>query len=264
MCTIGVVFDEGAVHTFKQCDLIPDTTFYEPQEKDGLLLLSREGGHMWAAVNRHGVAFVAADSYTTTSAEYSASSAQVDALFEAYERAAAMPTVQEAVASLSAFYKEMGGQGAFPSPDISMFAGWMDPQRTEPVSVLLEYMPSPFNRDSVRTIVRRGGTFVSTNNFRLQPNSVAYPANHSTYLRLARAQQILERDPSQAGILELLKDQYYGPTELSICRDTEWPGIEFRTQATAVFTCTAAGEVDCLYQINGNPRTNPLRKMEVS
>lgn len=259
MCTIGVVFEHDAVHTFKQCDLIPNTEFFEPEMRDGTLVLSREGGHMWSSVNQHGVAFVAADSYTTNSAEQSASSDEVAALFAAYEEAAGKATVPDAVACMTAFYETMGGKGLFPAADISMFAGWRDSARTQPVSVLLEFMPNPFNRKPVRTIVRESGTFVSTNNFRLQPESVSYPANHSTYLRLQRAQQILERAPSKAGALELLGDQYYGPTELSICRETDWPGVEFRTQATAVFSASTNGPVECLYQINGNPRTNPLK-----
>lgn len=264
MCTIGVVFEGEDIHTFKQCDLIPSTTFYEPSEKDGLVLLSREGGHMWAAVNRHGVAFVAADSYTTTSAEYSTTDEQVNALFEAYERAAAKPTAAEAADCLADFYTNMNGEGPFPAPDISMFAGWADAEKTQPQSILLEYMPNPYNRRPVRRIVRAEGTFVSTNNFRLQPNSVAYPANHSTYLRLGRAQQILQQTPTREGVIALLRDQYYGATELSICRQTDWPGVEFRTQATALFSCSPDGSVGLLYQINGNPRSNPLRTYGVS
>ena len=43
------------------------------------------------------------------------------------------------------------------------------------------------------------------------------------------------------------------------CRETAWPGEEFRTQATALFSVPAGGAPALDYQINGNPRTNPLK-----
>ncbi|MEI8633347.1 hypothetical protein P4S72_17350 [Vibrio sp. PP-XX7] len=68
--------------------------------------------------------------------------------------------------------------------------------------------------------------------------SVNYPANHSTYLRLRRAEAILQEKPCEAGIRLLLTDQYYGKTELSVCRETEYVGQEFHAQAAALFTAT--------------------------
>lgn len=265
MCTIGTVFDGNTIHTFKQCDLIPVTTFNEPDVRAGsngvnsYIAMTRQGSSgIWGGVNDHGVAFVAADTYTTTAANYYASSAQVEALFAAYEASIGSHTSAAAAAqSLIDFYRNTGGNTPFPAPDIAMISGWEDPQKTQPISILIEYMPNPFNQDSVRLIKRRNGFFVSTNNFRLQPDAVQYAANHSTYLRLQRAETILQVDPSHQGIKTLLSDQYYGQTELSICRETEYLGIEFHTQATALFSVNANNSV-CEYQINGNPKTNPL------
>lgn len=271
MCTIGVVFDGDIIRTFKQCDLIPATVFNEPDVRKGdgavgsYVAMTRQGsGGIWAGVNDAGVAFVAADSYTTTAASYYTTSAQVQALFAAYEATVKKyTTAREAAASLCNFYQGKSSDGRtvaepFPAPDISMISGWADAAKTQPIAIFIEYMPNPFNHDSVRTIERSDGFFASTNNFRLQPDSVDYPANHSTYLRLRRAETILQSAPSAQGIRTLLRDQYYGRTELSICRETDYPGQEFRTQATALFS-VAKKEALCDYQINGNPKNNPLK-----
>lgn len=266
MCTIGAVFVGGKISTFKQCDLIPVTTFNPPQRRAGrngvesYIAMTRQGtAGIWAGQNDHGVAFVAADAYTTTAANYAASSEQVAGLFAAYEASVSQYTSAVAAAnSLVAFYQGAGGGNPFPAPDIALITGWADAERNQPVAIFIEYMPNPFNQNSVRMITRTDGFFVSTNNFRLQPESVNYPANHSTYLRLDRAEKILQADPTERGVETLLSDQYYGQTELSICRETAYVGIEFHTQATALFNATR-NEQACSYQINGNPRTNKLR-----
>ena len=265
MCTIGAVFTHQNITTFKQCDLIASTVFHPPQQGHGsngvkqYTAMTREGSAgIWAGMNDHGVAFVAADAYTTTAANYAASSAQVNALFAAYEKTvSAFTSAQAAAESLIQFYRSGCAGQPFPAPDISLISGWLDAARTRPVCILIEYMPNPFNQDPVRTIVRNEGFFVSTNNFRLQPNAVDYPANHSTYLRLQRAEMLLQAQPTTQGVLQLLQDQYYGATELSICRETDYIGTEFRTQATAVFE---AQSLQVHYQINGNPRNNPLQR----
>lgn len=270
MCTIGVVFSGGNICTFKQCDLIPVTQFNEPVVRPGgngvgtYVAMTRQGSDgIWAGVNDAGVSFVAADSYTTTSAEYYATSAQSAALFAAYEASiSSFTTAPEAAAYLSGFYQNMGGGKRvtpFPAPDIAMITGWQDAAKTTLVAIFIEYMPNPYNQNSVRTIERTDGYFASTNNFRIQPDSVNYPANHSTYLRLRRAEGILQGNPSANGIKTLLTDQYYGKTELSICRETAYIGVEFHTQATALFTVSAGAKPVCEYQINGNPKSNPLK-----
>jgi hypothetical protein len=271
MCTIGVVFDGERVCTFKQCDLIPATTFNEPVVRKGeggvgtYVAMTRQGSDgIWAGANDAGVAFVAADSYTTTAAGYYATDAQVKALFAAYEASVKRwTTAPQAATSLCNFYQGKDADGKvvgtpFPAPDISLITGWTDAGKTRATSIFIEYMPNPFNQSSVRTIERSDGFFASTNNFRLQPDSVDYPANHSTYLRLRRAEAILQGAPNAQGIRTLLCDQYYGKTELSICRETAYPGQEFRTQATALIT-VGKKEAVCEYQINGNPKAHPLK-----
>ncbi len=274
MCTVGVVFDGGDIYTFKQCDLIPATTFNEPDVRGGYngvgtyIAMTRkdhsgkkDSPGIWAGVNDSGVAFVAADSYTTTSSNYATTNVEVQALFEAYEASISSYTsARDAADSLINFYRTMDkGKKPmiFPAPDISLISGWSDAEKTQPIAIFIEYMPNPYNQDSIRVIERSDHFFVSTNNFLLQPNSVNYPANHSTYLRLRRAETILQSEPSSTGIKSLLSDQYYGRTELSICRETAYE-TEFHTQATALFTVNAGTEPVCEYQINNNPKANPL------
>jgi hypothetical protein len=267
MCTIGAVFDGGNILTFKQCDLIPVTVFNVPDVRTGsngvdtYIAMTRQGSDgIWAGVNDAGVGFVAADSYTTTAAGYYVTGDQTESLFAAYEASiSSYTTATEAAQHLANFYQDMGDGTPFPAPDISMITGWQDARKTQPIAIFIEYMPNPYNHNSVRTIERTDGHFASTNNFRLQPDSVNYPANHSTYLRLRRAETILQGDPSVNGVKALLTDQYYGKTELSICRETAYIGQEFHTQATALFTVSAATKPVCEYQINGNPKDNPLQ-----
>lgn len=274
MCTIGVVFDGDTINTFKQCDLIPVTTFNDPEVRSGVagsgvtsyIAMTREGSDgIWAGSNDAGVAFIAADSYTTNSAGYYTTGDQVDALFQAYEKSISSYTsAQEAADFLCAFYKDIGDGTPFPAPDIAMITGWADANKTQPIAIFIEYMPNPYNQDSIRTIEVSSGFFASTNHFRLQPDAVNYPANHSTYARLNRAEAILQSDPTLNGITTLLTDQYYGKTELSICRETDYIGAEFHTQGTFVLSIDNTGGYACQYQINGNPKDNPLKPFPIS
>lgn len=267
MCTIGVVFDGDIINTFKQCDLIPVTHFNEPEVRTGTngvnnyIAMTRAGSDgIWAGSNDAGVGFVAADSYTTNSAGYYTTGDQVDALFQAYEASISSYTsAKDAADSLCAFYRGDDGGTPFPAPDIAMITGWADTNKTEPIAIFIEYMPNPYNRNSIRTIEVSSGFFASTNHFRLQPEAVNYPANHSTYARLKRAEMILQADPTLNGIETLLQDQYYGSTELSVCRETDYIGAEFHTQGTFVLSADTTSGIACQYQINGNPKTNPLQ-----
>jgi hypothetical protein len=173
----------------------------------------------------------------------------VNILFNAYEKSVAYcNTARDAANLLQEFY--MTGQGGlFPGPDIALHADGTE-------IVFTEYTPGPNKHAAVREVVVTREFFASTNHFRVQPDAVIYPANHSTYLRLARAEGILETDPSYNGIVSVLTDQYYGASELSICRVAEYQG-EYFTQATAIFSAT--GSLELHYQINGNPLTNELR-----
>ena len=66
------------------------------------------------------------------------------------------------------------------------------------------------------------------------------------------------------GIFDVVSDQYFGKTVLSVCReDQQTPEQEdpYFTQATAIFNCTDQG-VNCAYQINGNPKNNSFTVMQ--
>ncbi|ERB62554.1 hypothetical protein N779_25630 [Vibrio coralliilyticus OCN008] len=169
MCTIGAVFDGNQLVTFKQCDLIPVTHFHPPRVRRGqngvesYIAMTREGSEgIWAGSNDAGVSFVAADSYTTTAANYSTSQGEVQALFEAYEATVRDHTnATEAAMHLTQFYLSMGQATPFPAPDIALVSGWADETRTRKVAIFIEYMPNPYNQRPVRTICRDEGYFVS-------------------------------------------------------------------------------------------------------
>jgi hypothetical protein len=268
MCTIGVVFEQNKIITFKQCDLIPEVNFNEPEkrgDKDGFLpyiaLTRGEGeGRLWSGVNMAGVSFVAADAYTASSL-YNVTDEDTAALFDAYENSIKRyENAHDASNFLKSFYLgEANGAKPFPAPDIALHTGWEDKEKKQPIAIFTEYMPGPHNHSPVRQIIRSNGFFVSTNHFRMQPEAITYPNNHSTYLRLNRAEAILQSNPTRIGVGDLLCDQYYGKTELSICRVTEFKGQEFHTQATALFTADPSREPICEYQVNGNPKCKPLK-----
>lgn len=254
MCSIGCVFADGGVYVYKQCDLTVKKLFYAPQarsQKLSYLAMTREGRPgLWAGINKAGVAFVAADAYTNRT--YETPDDAVNALFKAYETAVANASTARAAADmLESFYRTGYLQTLFPGPDIALFA-----DSTQ--AVFVEFTPGPDNHDPVREVVVNKSFFASTNHFRVQPDAVVYESNHSTYLRLQRAETTLEKDPSRAGILTLLTDRYYGPSELSICRAAQYAG-EYFTQATVLFGSRPGSAPTCEYQINGNPIDNPLQ-----
>ena len=200
-----------------------------------------------------------ADAYTTTSANYYVPSGKTTALFNAYETSISAYTNAQAAADyLSGFYQSTDDGTAFPAPDIALITGWSDDTQTQLISILLEYMPFPYRHAPVREIIRTDKHFAQTNHFRIQPNAVNYPANHSTYLRLQRAETILQQDPTEHGVKTVLTDQYYGPCELSVCRETSYRNLEFYTQGTALFTIESGASPVTQYQVNGNPLSNPL------
>ncbi|MFP2904146.1 hypothetical protein ACLESD_03545 [Pyxidicoccus sp. 3LFB2] len=276
MCTIGCVFNQGEVFTFKQCDLTAKTEFLEPEVATGsagrYLAFRRMGRPgIWAGVNERGVSFVAADYYTNedpgsvaapqtrfslTSTHVGASS-PVDNLFHAYETAISEhTTAASAIAFLKKWYLTQGDPGApqpnFKSPDIVLMA-----DSTQ--AIFLEYYPGDTpGTAQVLTLSPKEGWFASTNHARMFSQTVDYSKNHSTYLRLARAEALLGQQPKLEGIRSVLQDQYYGETELSICRIAAQPGQYF-TQAS-VITQVSNGGVSADYLVNGNPRTKPFRK----
>jgi hypothetical protein len=291
MCTIGCVYEKGgAVHTFKQCDLTDPADFLEPAIVQGsvgtYLALRRKAqpnDRMWSGVNDNGVSFVAADYYTNSdpgsldaeaSGRFLATNthlgpdSDVDRLFKAYESSIAdHRTAQSAVDFLTDWYLHHGCETDpqypnFRSPDIALFADGQN-------GIFIEYYPGDDGiHPEVRTLSaqgnevrQRGGWFASTNHARMFSQTVDYPKNHSTYLRLARAEALLQQTPTFDGVKQVLSDQYYGKTELSICR-VATKEKQYYTQATAIFT-VAPGWVGATYQINGNPRTNPYKEMRL-
>ncbi|VFQ44606.1 hypothetical protein [Desulfoluna butyratoxydans] len=290
MCTIGTVFDASVVRSFKQCDLTDPTTFYPPEERQGkagtylaLTRLGRPG--LWAGGNTSGVTFTAADNYTRelTAREsnspfrlvrtntYQGSNSSVDSLFLAYEKAVAdYDNAQDAANSLADFYLNGDAEhpGPFESADIAMFSDTSQ-------AVYMEYSPIgnfKFNglgdvvgqtgKPEVLTLSPKADYFANTNNCRLFNTSVTYPMNQSTFLRLERAERLLLLQPNHDGVHKLLRDQYFGETELSICRVAVKPG-EFYTQASVIFSTQENGLM-CEYVINGNPRTKPWQTMTIT
>ncbi|MFX0557033.1 hypothetical protein ACOCEA_09545 [Maribacter sp. CXY002] len=251
MCTIGNVFipESNGLISFKQCDLEKKTEFIEPIIEQGLgdikyLPFKRVGSNgPWAGVNNYGVSFVAADAYLEVTDKHIAVLKGVDQdIFAAYTKIISdCKTAQEAAVYMSKFYK------SFKSPDILLI-------NDATSSYFIET-----NEDVVECIERTDLFFASTNHFRMLYGGVLYPMNHSSYLRLVRAEAALEKNTNAQGPFNVLKDQYFGETVFSICRvNSETPPQEspYYTQATALFF-TDGHTVNCAYQLNGNPRTNP-------
>ena len=227
---------------------------------------------VWSGVNQRGVSFVAADYYTNApdntgeptrffvTSSHTGPSPDVDALFRAYEQAVAeYGTAADAIEFLSSFYLTQGKKEdpvPFGAPDIVLLA---DPTQT----IFLEYYPGDRAGEAkVLTLSPQQGWFAATNHARLFLQTVDYSRNHSTYLRLARAEAILERQPTPDGIKSVLEDQYYGETELSICRIAAEEGQYF-TQASVILSASAAGPCGATYLVNGNPRTKPYQTKEL-
>lgn len=248
MCTIGNAFleaDEGA-YSFKQCDLMSETQFFEPQiteGKDDILYFPflRDGSRgPWAGVNNFGVSFVAADAYLQLPNKSGTQPPEGD-IFEAYTKIISdCKTAKQAATCMCDFYK------SFSAPDI----------------LLINDASSSFfietnNRQPI-CVERNDRFFASTNHFRLLEGGVTPVQNHSTYLRLERANSLLEKDPDAFGVFSTLTDQYFGSSVLSVCREKAvCPSQEepYYTQASVVFYVDGT-VVHCSYQLNGNPRNN--------
>ena len=247
MCTVGCVIDpvSDRVITFKQCDLPDRRRFFEPdvtatRGRLRFAAFEREGsGGPWAGINEAGVAFVAADAYLESRA-----AERIDPngdVFEGYAHIiASCHSAAEAVNYMREFYEEQGG------PDILIVSDRNG-------AFLVEYSP----HHGTRIAHHDDGIVVATNHFRMLPDAIDFDDNRSTYLRLARAEEILERDPNLRGIHALLVDQHFGATELSICRVATSPDEHF-TQAAVIFSLES-GRVDCSYVLDSNPRETSFR-----
>lgn len=222
MCTIGNVFSvkEGAHLVFKQCDLVGSVEFYTPEVKISgdikYLPFMREGSEgAWCGINNYGVSFVAADSYVdkkgneiqkklTSSSDTTDSTETTPTIFDQYMKIISeCTTAKAAMEMMVEFYK------TFDSPDILLIADTDS-------SYFIESEGS--GTQNVQVIDRTDGHFASTNHFRMVYGAVPYASNHSTYLRLQRAETILQCSPDFDGIQSVLSDRYYGDSVWSVCR----------------------------------------------
>lgn len=277
MCTIGNAFYEmngiGVQSVFKQCDLIKKTSFIDPSVLTDNVTGIRyvpftrhkcNDTPAWAGINEYGVSFVAADSYIDSrKADRCKSTEKKNAsVFEMYlEIIKSFKTAEEAVKMAKEFYEnKIYADCTDPLTDILLISDADNMYFIETVNKI------------VRIIHRTSGHFASTNHCRMFFEAAPYEENHSTYLRLDRAEKILQSNPNIDGIGDLLRDSYYGKTVWSVCRyanqgesenvsgsDTSSGEIKedmFYTQAAVIFTVekTAADKprVICEYVLNGN------------
>ena len=271
MCTIGNSFCSpygfNSNVVFKQCDLVDKTEFIDPvvdenalssNERIRYVAFTRRKGDMtpaWAGVNEFGVSFVAADSYLKKNNDKLVEAPKNDiSVFDMYLKIiTSFKSAKEAVKMASDFYREV--HYADELTDILLIAD-------KDESYFIETL-----NGEVRIIKRTNGHFVSTNHCRMFYDAAPYSQNHSTYLRLQRAENLLMKRDDNTGIGDLLRDSYYGKTVWSICRyasvndqDVELvhgPDEDmFYTQASVIFTVIPTkGErprVICEYVLNNN------------
>lgn len=256
MCTIGNKFinNNGGILTFKQCDLEKKNNFLEPQinEKGDILympFLREQDGVVskgpWAGVNNHGVSFVAADNYVQRQYKIDVSEKKVNSLFEKYTSIISdFKDAKSAADSMLEFYKNH-----FKAPDIILIA---DKDNA--------FFIEAYGKSTI-SVQRSDGHFAATNHMRLLPGAVRYEDNHSTYLRLHRAETILQSDDSINVFEKILSDQYFGKSVCSICREKDIVPIQedpYFTQASVAFYVDSSNKVNMGYLLNGNPRTKPM------
>lgn len=262
MCTIGVVYRKSNMTIFKQCDLNEKAIFYEPKictNKDIKYLSFERSGTLgpWCGINDYGVCFVAADAYLKQGdnrIHNGAAKVKDESIFTAYEHIITKcKTANEAVEFMKSFYED------FIDPDILIISDKRESYYMEAYNkeIVVVKLISEFNRKY----------FLATNHFRYIHGGVTFNEDHSSYLRLHRADEILLTDCSEEGIKRLLKDKYYGESVLSICRSSNiCPKGEkkYDTQATAIFTINNNfNKISCNYQINGNPIDNEFKNVNI-
>jgi hypothetical protein len=240
---MGALVSPSQVLVFKQCDLAWSTTFHRPALREGprgirYLSFERDGARgPWAGVNEHGVCFVAADA--NLDRDLSRAVEPAGDLLRGYHRILAHhERASTAVEDMGDFYE------ACATPDLLLVCD-------REGAYHVEY--SPFA--GLRVVHHRRGKVVLTNHFRLLPGAVDFDDDPSTHLRLARAQEILDAEPTPEGVHALFGDQHFGDSECSICRVAENPG-EHYTQAAVLFELGRPA-VDVSYVLNGNARTVP-------
>lgn len=243
MCTIGCILDAPGARqwTFKQCDLVEPTLFLEPEIEEGedgirYVAFRREGSNgPWAGFNDCGVGLVASDAYLEDDDEVNPEGPLPADLLETYiEVLSECATLEDAVELMRSFCEEMR------PADIVLLTG---PEG----AVRVESSPS----HGVQLTGIEDGPLVCTNHFLTLPGGVTPEENPSTYLRLERAEEILEGSPDADGVARLLTDQAHGPTTDSICRVAR-DDDEYSTQAAVAWVTRPDGRMDCAYLLNGN------------
>lgn len=281
MCTIGSAFyrvnEVNVQSVFKQCDLVPPTKFLPPTVQTAVnqvgdanmpesiryvafTRVKEDKYPAWAGVNEYGVSFVAADSYLDKNKENHVNnfSKSSNTVFDMYLRIITSYTTAKEAAMMAKEYYETVNYGDVLT-DILLIADEKEMYFIETVN------------KKVRIIQREIGYFVSTNHCRMFYEAVPYEQNHSTYLRLDRAEKILQGKADINGIGDLLRDSYYGKTVWSVCRYASLTGVNdenatkesaeeelYYTQAAVIFTVkprSGSGgkpEVVCEYVLNNN------------
>lgn len=277
MCTIGSAFYDingvGVQSVFKQCDLINKTEFIDPKvitdndSKIRYVPFTRIKGNetpTWAGINEYGVSFVAADSYLDSQKEGALKNHEEKnaSVFDMYLRIISSYTnAEDAVVMAKEFYEnKIYADPSDPLTDILLISDAENMYFIETVN------------KRVRIIHRTNGHFASTNHCRMFFEAVPYEQNHSTYLRLDRAEKILQTKPDIDGIGDLLCDSYYGETVWSVCRyanlteninksdDNLGSNTEedlYYTQAAVIFSVrpiygSDKPEIICEFVLNGN------------
>lgn len=250
MSTIGIVYRKSAMIIFEQCDLNKRTVFYEPKVKSNkdirYMSFEREDiNGIWCGINNYGVGFVSADSYVKDEENNILN----NAVFKAYENIVSdYKTAREAVEFMKKFYLTSLNKDILIISD-KKESYYIESYKGEVIVVLLTPQFHP-------------RYFTSTNHFRFIHEEVPFSENHSTYLRLTRAEEMLLKDCSINGVKNLLKDQYYGKSVMSICRESDICPIgekAYTTQATAIFLVNNnCSDISTYYQINGNPKDNKM------
>jgi hypothetical protein len=253
MCTIGSFFNQDYTISFKQCDLKKPTKFFTPEILNGLdgiryTKFGREGNTgSWCGVNNFGVSFSAADSYLSSTAPKVNCNIPTKVVFDAYIKIISEhKTAKKAAAFMCEFYE------TFIEADIVIISDYKETYYIEAYNNKVICVKRSYSERV------KDNHFICTNHFRYIHGAINYNDNHSTYLRLERAELLAGLENPNA--FELLSDRYYGDSVYSICRNCEiTPDGEepYFTQASAVFA-TNGKTVNCAYLINGNPITEPF------
>jgi hypothetical protein len=271
MCTIGNVFYKdypGWNGVFKQCDLTDKTDFLPPKvltipaRKIAYVPFTRQKNDgttpAWAGVNNRGVCYVAADSYLkkpqVSGAEgWNRREAVLESgetVFDMYESLITQyENAKDAADHAVDWYRRNLHNNTHDASDILLVA---DAKNSFFIEAKEE---AGLKVTTVVKIQRQNGSFCSTNHIRMIYGAQPYEENHSTYLRLQRAEAILQANPTHAGAGELLRDKYYGDSVWSICRSKEITvGQEapYYTQASILINVSANDAV-VEYVLNGNP-----------